>query len=84
MKIYERFISCVLALPLLLSTVFCSVALAADDYIILETVTEEAAGESVLTPDTTVVNSYSYSAKWEKTDTDNKVVQLFKLSLIHI
>lgn len=78
MKIYERFISCVLAFPLLLSSVFCSVALAANDYMILETVTEEAAGESVLTPDATVVNSYSYSAKWEKTDSSNKVVQLFK------
>ena len=65
-------------MPLLLSTVFCSVVLAADDYLILETVTEEAAGESVLAPDTAVVNSYSYSAKWEKTDTTNKVVQLFE------
>lgn len=85
MKNFKRFIS--YCLVLLLMTVISPDYIAyADvaDHVVLETIDAASAAVSVLKADTTVVRSYSHSAKWDKTDTDNKVVQLWFNPVLNI
>ncbi|MBQ4110943.1 MAG: S-layer homology domain-containing protein [Clostridia bacterium] len=80
MKKYRQYIAGFLAVLLLTALLTGGVSGASDQLIVLKTSTEAEASVDKLTADTAVVHNYSYSAKWEKTTTDNKLIQFFSIA----